>query len=243
MASGTFYRGAKVRAQRAGSEEWLAAVVRTVHRNGAYTVEWLSKQAPAPGKPRKYGVLERLKPHHIKWSYDARGKAGPARPGLYGLRDRWIAGVYVISVPVSEESPCPATKDYYKIGKAENNIERRLQQYNTYYPWAWWIVGIIIYPQWEGPSEQGDNIKRFRAVTSAEHRIQEQTKKYNVFHKNPEFKGIGRHGKPTPGRMSEWVKLTTPAQVRELRGAVEAAAKDDDGKVTWFDETHEINGI
>ena len=58
-----------------------------------------------------------------------------------------------MNVPVFEKEPCPGTKDFYKIGNADTNLERRLQEYNTFYPWLWYIVGIIIYPQWEGPEK------------------------------------------------------------------------------------------
>ena len=56
-----FYKGVKVRAKRAGSGDWLAARVDTVHKDGTNTLEWLSLQAPRPrctgsriGLPRRW---------------------------------------------------------------------------------------------------------------------------------------------------------------------------------------------
>ena len=68
-----------------------------------------------------------------------------------------------------------------------------LQAYNTYYPWVWYVVGIVIWRQFAG---HGKDCEAF--VRNAERRVLVMLDKHRV-------------------QRSEWVMLRTQAHVREIR--------------------------
>jgi len=62
----------------------------------------------------------------------------PRDVDLEPLRNKSIAGIYVINVPT-------AHIHYYKIGISEEDIERRISAYAGYYPFQFHIVSLLLY--------------------------------------------------------------------------------------------------
>ena len=138
-------------------------------------------------------------------------QGGRRSVGLNELRNRRIPGVYLINVP-------KCVKSYFKVGISEEDVERRLEQYLTYYPWSFYVVAVILYP---------DNWEKYYLCRQAESELLKFLKEAQV--KN--FEGQQR---------TEWVKLKTQKQIKQTLAKMEEIANKTGGAYTYFGSTHVI---
>ncbi len=197
MAGYTYTKGRRVDGEAEG--KWYPAKIATVHKDGTYTLNWMGEHA---------GTFTKNVP-----AAKIRIRMTGRSVGLDDLKGKGIGGIYVLNVP-------KAVKNYYKIGRADDDIERRVGSYITAYPWDFYVVAIMV---WDTVP---DDSKRYVAIHAAEKEI------LNAFpHK------VMNHPRM---QSSEWVVLNNPAETKKLRETMEKVALKHKVRVSWFGESHEI---
>eukprot|EP00661_Eupelagonemidae_sp_cell13_P001553 gene1553-46_t len=182
-------KGQKVEAYDEDAEPpgWFLATVRTVHRDGRYSVNWQGKWRDTFSKLEEKSVRPRRSGRDI---------------GLNQLKGKDVGGIYVLNVPL-------CNKSYYKVGIAKNDIERRVRDYTTAYPWDYHIVAIMVY-DYRG----GDTWKRYFNIPKAEKMILGSFPAKNMVSGGPNKMDRG----------SEWLDLPKKEDVHKLRDVMEKVA-------------------
>lgn len=131
--------------------------------------------------------------------------------GFEELRGKGFGGFYVLSNP-------RFPKKWVKIGMADEDIERRIRSYTTYFPGDFLVHVLVL---WK------NNYKKYIKPRDMETAIKRKFKPFQV-------KGyVGQ-------RSSEWLSLTD-REKKDLTEAIKVQAKKHGGKVTIFSEQASIN--
>ena len=135
----------------------------------------------------------------------------PRSVGLDELRGKRLPGVYLINVP-------KCVKSFYKIGISEEDIEKRLTDYLGYYPWSFYVIAVILFP---------DDWTKYYKIRDAESELHSFLKDVKV--------------KPFPGqRRTEWFKLKSKKELEKTLMKMQQVAEREGGKFTYFGQTHTI---